>query len=243
MSRLAGKTCLVTGAAHGMGRAIVEEFLAEGAQVIATDINVEPLAELRGAVEVVQLDVTSQRSAYEVAQRFASTNVLVNCAGYVAMGTALECTADDFDASIDVNVRSILYMVQAFLPGMIERRDGAIINIASVVSTTMAAPRRFAYAATKGAVIAMTRSIAFDFGRDGIRCNSISPGTVDTPSLAVRLNVTADPAAARAALIQRQPLGRMAQAAEIAAVAVMLASAENSFMSGADVVVDGGISL
>jgi 2-keto-3-deoxy-L-fuconate dehydrogenase len=226
-----------------MGRAIVEEFLAEGAQVIATDINVEPLAELRGAVEVVQLDVTSQRSAYEVAQRFASTNVLVNCAGYVAMGTALECTADDFDASIDVNVRSILYMVQAFLPGMIERRDGAIINIASVVSTTMAAPRRFAYAATKGAVIAMTRSIAFDFGRDGIRCNSISPGTVDTPSLAVRLNVTADPAAARAALIQRQPLGRMAQAAEIAAVAVMLASAENSFMSGADVVVDGGISL
>lgn len=243
MSRLAGKTCLVTGAAHGMGRAIVEEFLAEGAQVIATDINVEPLAELRGAAEVVQLDVTSQRSAYEVAQRFASTNVLVNCAGYVAMGTALECTADDFDASIDVNVRSILYMVQAFLPGMIERRDGAIINIASVVSTTMAAPRRFAYAATKGAVIAMTRSIAFDFGRDGIRCNSISPGTVDTPSLAVRLNVTADPAAARAALIQRQPLGRMAQAAEIAAVAVMLASAENSFMSGADVVVDGGISL
>ncbi|MBB6091196.1 2-keto-3-deoxy-L-fuconate dehydrogenase [Povalibacter uvarum] len=226
-----------------MGRAIVEEFLAEGAQVIATDINVEPLAELRGDVEVVQLDVTSQRDACEVAQRFASTNVLVNCAGYVAMGTALECTADDFDASIDVNVRSILYMVQAFLPRMIERRDGAIINIASVVSTTMAAPRRFAYAATKGAVIAMTRSIAFDFGREGIRCNSISPGTVDTPSLAVRLNAAADPDAARTALIQRQPLGRMAQAAEVAAVAVMLASAESSFMSGADVVVDGGISL
>lgn len=234
---------MVTGAAHGMGRAIVEMFLVEGAQVIATDINVEPLAELRGDVEVVQLDVTSQRSAREVAQRFASTNVLVNCAGYVAMGTALECTADDFDASIDINVRSIVNLVQAFLPGMIERRDGAIINIASVVSVRMAAPRRFAYSATKAAVIAMTRSIALDFGREGIRCNSISPGTIDTPSLAVRLGAAADPAAARAALVQRQPLGRMGQAAEVAAVAVMLASAESSFMSGADVVVDGGISL
>lgn len=226
-----------------MGRAIVEEFLAEGAQVIATDINIEPLADLRGDVEVVPLDVTSERHAGEAAQRFASTSVLVNCAGYVAMGTALECTADDFDASIDVNVRSIFTMVQAFLPGMIERRDGSIINIASVVSTTMAAPRRFAYAATKAAVIAMTRSIALDFVREGIRCNSISPGTIDTPSLAVRLNAAADPSVARAALIQRQPMGRMGQAAEVAAVAAMLASAESSFMTGTDVVVDGGISL
>jgi 2-keto-3-deoxy-L-fuconate dehydrogenase len=226
-----------------MGRAIVGAFCAEGASVIATDVNVEPLADLRGDIEIVQLDVTSAQQAHEVAQRFASTNVLVNCAGYVAMGNALECTREDFDASIDVNLRSILHMVHAFLPNMLARREGVIVNIASVVSTTMAAPRRFIYSATKGAVIAMTRSIALDFVREGIRCNSISPGTVDTPSLAVRLNAAADPDAARAALVQRQPLGRMGLAAEVAAVAVMLASAESSFMTGADVVVDGGISL
>jgi 2-keto-3-deoxy-L-fuconate dehydrogenase len=226
-----------------MGRAIVETFLAEGARVIATDINLAPLAQLRGSVEIVQLDVTNAQEAREVAQRFPSTNVLVNCAGYVAMGTALECTAQDFDVSIYVNVRSVFNMVHAFLPGMLARRDGAIVNIASVVSTTMAAPRRFVYSATKGAVIAMTRSIALDFVREGIRCNSISPGTIDSPSLAVRLNAAADPHAARAALVQRQPLGRMGQAGEVAAVAVMLASAESSFMTGADMVVDGGISL
>ena len=234
---------MITGAAHGIGFAIVEAFLAEGARVIAADVNVAPLAPLRGSVELLQLDVTSAQQAHEVAQRFPATNVLVNCAGYVAMGTALECTAQDFDASIDVNVRSVLNMVQALLPGMLSRRDGVIVNIASVVSTTMAAPRRFVYSATKGAVIAMTRSIALDYVREGIRCNSISPGTIDTPSLAVRLNAAPDPHAARATLVQRQPLGRMGQAAEVAAVAVMLASAESSFMTGADVVVDGGISL
>jgi 2-keto-3-deoxy-L-fuconate dehydrogenase len=167
----------------------------------------------------------------------------VNCAGYVAVGTALECTPEDFAASLDINVTSIYNMSQAFLPGMRARHDGAIINIASVVSTTMAASRRFAYAATKGAVIAMTRSMAFDYVRDGIRCNSISPGTIDSPSLTDRLNAFADPQAAREALIGRQPMGRMGQAHEIAAVAVMLASNESSLMSGADVVVDGGISI
>lgn len=241
--RLAGKTCLVTGAAQGIGRAIVEAFAAEGASVIATDLHTDKLRELAGAMAVVRLDVTSAENAQEIARRYANVDVLVNCAGYVAVGTALECTPEDFSASLDINVRSIYNTVQAFLPGMRARRDGSIINIASVVSTTMAASRRFAYAATKGAVIAMTRSIAFDFVREGIRCNSISPGTIDSPSLADRLHAFADPHAAREALLARQPMGRMGDAHEIAAVAVMLASNESSLLTGADLVADGGISL
>ncbi len=242
-TRLAGKVCLVTGAAQGIGRAVVEAFAAEGARVIATDIQAEKLRDLSGSVEAMALDVTKADSVREAARRHADVNVLVNCAGYVAVGTALECTPEDFAASFDINVTSIYNMAQAFLPGMVRRRDGSIINIASVVSTTMAASRRFVYAATKGAVIAMTRSMAFDFVREGIRCNSISPGTIDSPSLADRLNAFADPLAAREALIGRQPMGRMGQAREIAAVAVMLASDESSLINGADLVVDGGISI
>ena len=241
--RLAGKTCLVTGAAQGIGRAIVEAFAAEGASVIATDLNTDKLRDLAGAMAVARLDVTSSENAQELARRHSGVNVLVNCAGYVAVGTVLECTPEDFSASLDINVRSIYNTVQAFLPGMRARRDGSIINIASVVSTTMAATRRFAYAATKGAVIAMTRSIAFDYVRDGIRCNCISPGTIDSPSLADRLNAFADPQAARAALLARQPMGRMGEAREIAAVAVLLASSESSLLTGADLVADGGISI
>jgi 2-keto-3-deoxy-L-fuconate dehydrogenase len=241
--RLAGKVCLVTGAAQGIGRAVAEAFIAQGARVVATDLHAERLRDLGNGIDVAALDVTRPEDAREVAQRYPQVNVLVNCAGYVAVGTALECTPADFRASLDVNVQSIFNTVQAFLPGMIERRDGSIINIASVVSTTMAASRRFAYSATKGAVIALTRSIAFDFVSDGVRCNSISPGTVDTPSLAERLNAFADARGARETLLGRQPLGRLGQAPEIAAVAVMLASQESSFITGADLVVDGGISL
>jgi 2-keto-3-deoxy-L-fuconate dehydrogenase len=241
--RLAGKTCLVTGAAQGIGRAIVEAFVAEGASVIATDLRTDKLQELAAAMAVAQLDVTSADNAQALARRYSGVNVLVNCVGYVAVGAALECTPEDFSASLDINVRSIFNTVQAFLPGMRARRDGSIINIASVVSTTMAANRRFAYAATKGAVIAMTRSIAFDYALDGIRCNCISPGTIDSPSLRDRLNAFPDPIAARAALLARQPLGRMGEAREIAAVAVMLASNESSLLTGADLVADGGISI
>lgn len=241
--RLAGKICLVTGAAQGIGRAVVEAFVAEGARVIATDVEPEKLRGLSDAIDIVSLDVTNAENARKVAQCYPDVNVLVNCAGHVAAGTALECTPEDFAVSLNVNVTSIYNTAQAFLPGMRARRDGSIINIASVVSTTMAASRRFVYSATKGAVIAMTRSIAFDFVRDGIRCNSISPGTIDSPSLADRLNASADPRAAREALVARQPLGRMGQAHEIATVAVMLASNESSLVTGADLVVDGGISI
>ena len=234
---------MITGAAEGIGRAIAEHFHAEGARVIATDIRLEPFETGSCGFETARMDVTSATDVRELAARYPQTDVLVNCAGYVAVGNALECSASDFSASIQVNVQSILHTVQAFLPGMRARRDGSIINIASVVSTTLAMPRRFVYAATKAAVMAMTRSIALDFVRDGIRCNSISPGTTDTPSLAGRFNATGNPQAARDAVLQLQPLGRMARPDEIAAVAIMLASNESSFRTGADIVVDGGISL
>jgi 2-keto-3-deoxy-L-fuconate dehydrogenase len=234
---------LVTGAAQGIGRAVVEAFVAEGARVIAADIQAEKLRDLGTGVEMLALDVTNADSVREASRIYPEVNVLVNCAGYVAVGTALECTPEDFAASLNINVTSIYNMVRAFLPGMVQRHDGSIINIASVVSTTMAASRRFVYGATKGAVIAMTRSIAFDFVREGIRCNCISPGTIDSPSLADRLNAFADPRAAREALIGRQPMGRMGHAHEIAPVVVLLASNESSLINGADLVVDGGISI
>lgn len=234
---------MITGAAEGIGRAIAELFHAEGARVVATDIRLEPFEVGPCGFETARLDVTSATDVRELARRYPDTGVLVNCAGFVAVGNALECSAEDFATSIQVNVQSIRHTVQAFLPGMRERGNGSIINIASVVSTTLAMPRRFVYAATKAAVIAMTRSIALDFVRDGVRCNSISPGTTDTPSLAGRFDATGDPQAARDAVLRLQPLGRMARPDEIAAVAVMLASSESSFMTGADIVVDGGISL
>jgi 2-keto-3-deoxy-L-fuconate dehydrogenase len=241
--RLSGKTCLVTGAAQGIGRAIVDQFVAEGATVIACDVNEEKLRDLPREAITVGLDVTDVDAACEVASRFSRIDVLVNCAGYVAVGDITECSAEDFARSLRINVESIYIMVKTVLPFMRQQRSGSIINIASVVSTTMAAPRRFAYSATKGAVIAMTRALAYDFVGDGVRCNSISPGTVGSPSLALRIMAAADPEKARADLIARQPMGRWAQPAEIATAAVLLASDESSFMTGADIVVDGGISL
>lgn len=241
--RLSGKTCLVTGAAQGIGRAIVDQFVAEGATVIACDVNEEKLRDLPREAITVGLDVTDVDAACEVALRFSRIDVLVNCAGYVAVGDITECSAEDFAKSLRINVESIYIMVKTVLPFMRQQRSGSIINIASVVSTTMAAPRRFAYSATKGAVIAMTRALAYDFVGDGVRCNSISPGTVGSPSLALRIMAAADPEKARADLIARQPMGRWAQPSEIATAAVLLASDESSFMTGADIVVDGGISL
>lgn len=243
MTRLTGKVCLISGAAQGIGRAIADAFYAEGASVIATDISTERLPASTARMQSLQLDVTNAAEAGRVATLHPEVDVLVNCAGFVAVGNALDCTASDFDASVDINMRSIHIMTKAFLPAMIARRDGLIINIASVVSTTKAAPNRFIYAATKAAVLAMTRSIAVDFVGQGVRCNSISPGTVDTPSLHQRIAASPDPVQARAALIGRQPLGRLGRAEEVAAIAVLLASDEGRFMTGSDIVVDGGMSL
>jgi len=241
--RLTGKTCLVTGAGQGIGRAIVEKFVTEGATVLAVDLSARALADLPAQAVGIQLDVTNATGISDLVRRYPHVDVVVNCAGYVAVGDVLECEPEDFARSLRVNLESIYLMTRAVLPGMRTRRSGVIINIASVVSTTMAARRRFVYAATKGAVLAMTRSIALDFVSDGIRCNSISPGTVDSPSLAQRLAASGDPEQARRDLVARQPMGRLGQPADIADAAVLIASDESTFMTGADIVIDGGISL
>jgi 2-keto-3-deoxy-L-fuconate dehydrogenase len=244
-ARLTGKCCLVTGAAQGIGRHIATAFLREEASVLAVDINREGLRDLSCVprVEALHLDVTDFSAAQRLAADHSEVNVLVNCAGYVAVGAALECTHAEFAISMDINVRSIVNMVQAFLPAMLGRQDGSIINIASVVSSRKSAPRRFAYSASKAAVLAMTRSIALDYIGHGVRCNSISPGTVDTPSLAARLSESGDFAASRQAMVARQPLGRLGRPEEIAEIAVLLAADEAKFMTGADIVIDGGMSL
>lgn len=241
--RLSGKICFVTGAGQGIGRATVDLFVAEGATVIASDISEEKFGELPRRALAVRLDVTDAKAANGIVAQHPRIDVLVNCAGYVAVGDIFECEPEDFARCVRTNVESIYIMIRAVLPGMRKRRTGSIINVASVVSTTMAARRRFVYSATKGAVIAMTRSIALDFIGDGIRCNSISPGTVDTPSLTSRIGASANTERAVAEVIARQPMGRLGRPNEIAAVAVLLASDESLFMTGADVVIDGGMTL
>lgn len=243
--RLKDKVCLITGAARGIGRSICERFLAEGAEVIATDRDDAALNELLSHPRLRRraLDVTSSADITKAATAGQDIDVLVNCAGYVATGTILACTPEDFRRSLDINVESIFLTTRAFLPRMIKRRAGVIVNIASVVSTVMAAPDRFAYGASKAAVIAMTMSVARDYAADGIRCNAISPGTIDTPSLHDRMAASGDVAAARAAFEARQLVGRLGRPEEVAAAAVLLASDEAAFITGANLVIDGGMSL
>ena len=243
--RLKDKVCLITGAARGIGRSICERFLAEGAEVIATDRDDAALNELLSHPRLRRraLDVTSSADITKAATAGRDIDVLVNCAGYVATGTILACTPEDFRRSLDINVESIFLTTRAFLPRMIKRRAGVIVNIASVVSTVMAAPDRFAYGASKAAVIAMTMSVARDYAADGIRCNAISPGTIDTPSLHDRMAASGDVAAARAAFEARQLVGRLGRPEEVAAAAVLLASDEAAFITGANLVIDGGMSL
>jgi 2-keto-3-deoxy-L-fuconate dehydrogenase len=245
MGRLAGKTCLVTGAAQGIGRSISEAFLAEGARVIATDLRPAALLALPDGERLIRmgLDVTQAEDARRAAAAHPDVNVLVNCAGYVAQGALLECTPEDFDRSLSINVNSIFTLTRAFLPSMLERKDGSIINIASVASSVMAPPNRLAYGASKAAVIGLTMSVARDYAAAGVRCNAISPGTVDTPSLHDRMAATGDAEAARRAFIARQLNGRLGTPEEVAAVAVLLASDEARFMTGANIVIDGGMSL
>jgi 2-keto-3-deoxy-L-fuconate dehydrogenase len=243
--RLAGKTCLVTGAVQGIGRAISDAFLREGAQVIATDLQWERLqTEFEHPnAKVALMDATDPEAVAAVAATHPDVNVLVNCAGFVAVGALLECDAPQLRRSFDINVVTMLNTIHSFLPAMRERRDGSIINIASVVSSVMAAPNRFAYGVTKAAVIGLTMSVARDYVTDGIRCNAISPGTVDTPSLKDRMKAQGDYEAARAAFIARQPMGRVGTPEEIAEIAVLLASNEATFMTGSNIVIDGGMSL
>lgn len=244
--RLTGKICLITGAAQGIGKAITEAFVREGAKIIATDIQLEKLkAEFSGvaAVQCERMDVTSPDDVAAIAAAYRDVNVLVNVAGFVAVGTILDCSVTDLERSFSINVSSMTNTIRSFLPAMRERRDGSIINIASVVSSVRSAPNRFAYGTTKAAVIGLTKSVAHDYVTDGVRCNAISPGTVESPSLELRLKAMGDLETARAAFIARQPMGRLGTAQEIAEIAVLLASNEATFMTGTNIVVDGGWSL
>ncbi len=243
--RLEGKKALVTAAAQGIGRASALAFAAEGAEVLASDVNAAKLAELDGLEGIVTrpLDVTDAAAIEGLAREIAPVDVLMNVAGFVHHGSILECEEGDWDFSLDLNVKSMYRTIRAFLPGMLERGAGSIVNVSSVASSIRGLPNRTAYGASKAAVIGLTKAVAADFIRQGIRCNAICPGTVQSPSLDERIAAFDDPVAARAAFIARQPMGRLGSAEEIAAVAVHLAGDEAAFTTGAAFVVDGGVSL
>ena len=238
--RLAGKTCLVTAAAQGIGRATALRFAAEGARVIATDINEAALATLAG-VEARRLDVTAPDAIAALFAERPDIDVVFNCAGYVHHGTILDCGDEDWRFSWDLNVTAMFHVCKAALPGMLARGGGSIINMSSVASSIKGVPNRFAYGATKAAVIGLTRSIGADFVGRGVRCNAICPGTVATPSLAERMAaLPGDPAAVLKSFVDRQPMGRLGEPDEIASLAVYLASDESAFTTGAVHVIDGG---
>jgi len=241
--RLSGKTAIVTAAAAGIGKSTVEYFVAEGATVWATDINTSALDDLVSEIpglNICRLDVSNPQDIEDLYQKTGPVDVLFNCAGYVHNGNILDCEDDDWEFSYSLNVTACYRIIRRFLPGMIENGGGSIINVASVAGSIKAVPNRFCYSATKAAVIGMTKSIAADFVKEGIRCNAICPGTVDTPSLRDRLDSFTDPLAARKEFESRQPMGRLADPKEIAALALYLASDESAFTTGVAHVIDGG---
>lgn len=240
--RLAGKTALITAAGQGIGRAAALAFAAEGAQVIATDIAADTLARLadEAPVRPRRLDVTDPAEIAAAAAEIGALDVLFNCAGMVHHGTILDCEDAHWERAFELNVRAAHRMIRAFLPAMLAAGGGSIINMSSVVSSIVGAPNRYVYGATKAAVIGLTKAVARDFVGQGIRCNAVCPGTVETPSLAARIAASDDPETARAEFIERQPMGRLGRAEEIAALCVYLASDESSYTTGSAVVVDGG---
>jgi 2-keto-3-deoxy-L-fuconate dehydrogenase len=249
--RLSGKVTLITAAGQGIGCAVAETFIAEGAMVIATDLAEDKLAGLK-AKKCRKLDVRAQDSvdalAKEVTAEFGALDILVNCAGYVHQGTIFDCTDKDWDFSFDLNVKSMHRTIKAFLPGMLGKKAGAIVNISSAVSSIRGVPNRYAYGATKAAVIGLTKAVAADFIKQGVRCNAICPGTIESPSLEERIAALSQETgkssdAVRQGFVERQPMGRLGTAHEVALLALFLASDEASYITGQAHLVDGGMAL
>ncbi len=242
--RLSNKIALVTAAAQGIGLATAEAFVREGAQVFAADINEATLTQVTG-VKPLRLDVTKPDMIAECAAAIGGLDILFNCAGFVHPGSVLECTEEDWDFGMTLNVRSMFRLIKAFLPGMITRGGASIVNVSSVAGTVKGVPNRFVYSVTKAAVVGLTKSVAADFLRQKIRCNAICPGTVDSPSLAQRIATQAHAEGKtaieiREMFVARQPMGRLGRPEEIAALAVYLASDESAFTTGQIHVIDGG---
>jgi 2-keto-3-deoxy-L-fuconate dehydrogenase len=244
--RVKGKTALVTAAAQGIGRAAALALARDGARVFATDINEIALRALEKehvGITARKLDVLNAEDIENAAQAIGAPEILVNCSGHVHHGTILDCEEDQWDLSFDMNVKAYYRIIKTFLPAMIKNRGASIVNIASVVSSIKGAPNRFAYGATKGAVIAMTKQIAADFVSRKIRCNAVCPGTIDTPSLQERMRAQGDVNTARAAFMARQPIGRFGLPEEVANLIVYLASDESEYVTGQPFVIDGGWTM
>jgi 2-keto-3-deoxy-L-fuconate dehydrogenase len=250
-NRLKDKFALVTAAGQGIGRAIAEAFIAEGASVVATDLADDKLEGLK-AKQRRKLDVRSQADiealAGDLGRTFGALDILVNCAGYVHQGTVFDCSDKDWDFSFDLNVKSMHRTIKAFLPAMLEKKSGAIVNISSAVSSIRGVPNRYVYGASKAAVIGLTKAVAADFIKQGIRCNAVCPGTIESPSLDERITALSKETgrsfgAVQQDFIARQPMGRLGTPAEVAALALFLASDEASYITGQAHLVDGGMAL
>jgi 2-keto-3-deoxy-L-fuconate dehydrogenase len=247
-ARLAGKKAFVTAAGQGIGRAVAQAFAREGAAVVATDLKLELMAGLQGCGGIERLDALDAAAIADAARRHPDVDILFNAAGYVHHGTVLDCTEEQWDFAFDLNVRSMYRTIKAFLPGMLARGNGSIVNVASGASSVKAAANRFVYAATKAAVIGLTKSVALDFITRGVRCNAICPGTIESPSLRERMRSLSASTGqtleqVEAMFVARQPMGRLGTTEEVAALAVYLASDESRFTTGTTSMVDGGWSL
>jgi 2-keto-3-deoxy-L-fuconate dehydrogenase len=243
--RLAGKTAFITAAAQGMGQAAALAFAREGARVWATDMNAQALKSIDGkeGIRTRVLDVTDEAAIARVAQEVGDIDVLFNCAGIVHNGSILEATVKDWDQAFAVNVRSMFLVTRAFLPGMLKKQNGSIINMSSVASAIRGLPNRCVYGASKAAVLGLTKSVAADYVRQGIRCNAVAPGTIDTPSLQGRINSYADPVQARKDFVARQPMGRLGTVDDMVPIFIYLASDESRFATGNVFSIDGGMTI
>ena len=249
-NRLDGKVALVTAAGQGIGRAIAEQFAAEGAKLIATDLDANKLQGLRGKLRKLDVLASDDIEALrrDIGREFGTLDVLVNCAGYVHQGSVLDCSDKDWDFSFDLNVKSMHHMIKTFLPGMLEKKSGSIVNIASAVSSIRGVPNRYVYGATKAAVIGLTKAVAADFIKQGIRCNAVCPGTIESPSLGERIAAVSQETgrsldAVRQDFVARQPMGRLGTPEEVASLALFLASDESGYITGQAHLVDGGMAL